>query len=141
MVFVTIVQIIRIQTISNLANYLDSALSIMWSIIESNTGIMITCIPTLAPLVRYFSDKSRTSSWGDSRKRESPYPLRSWRNRRDRMRTLGRNTDHETNGTGANEQDSTERILNPEGITKRTDAIVIRQTIGGSNMGQSGESL
>lgn len=39
--FVTIIQIIRIDTIKNLSNYLNSAISIVWSIVETNTGIII----------------------------------------------------------------------------------------------------
>lgn len=39
-VFITIIQVIRIRTIKNLANYLDSASLIMWSTVENNMGII-----------------------------------------------------------------------------------------------------
>lgn len=43
-VFITIIQVIRIQTVKNLANYLDSASLIMWSTVENNMGIIGTFI-------------------------------------------------------------------------------------------------
>src|SRR6478752_4423201 len=79
-VFVTAIQIIRIQTITNLANYLDSAKSITWSIVECSIGIIIACVPTLAPLVRYFAEKSPIGTGGSSQSRgNSNIALGSWR--------------------------------------------------------------
>ncbi|KAL7806754.1 hypothetical protein V8C26DRAFT_335213 [Trichoderma gracile] len=132
--FVTIVQIIRIQTIRNLANYLDSAEAIKWSIVETAVGIVIACVPTLAPLITYFSDKTRNnsggaggggdntstggigkSSGGNSSRLggEGPYALQSWRaatkTKKSGMRTLG------SGGGGGDEENdgekSTENIL------------------------------
>ncbi|PTB62336.1 hypothetical protein BBK36DRAFT_1144774 [Trichoderma citrinoviride] len=135
--FVTIVQIIRIQTISNLANYLDSASAIKWSIVETAVGIVIACVPTLAPLITYFSEKTRNSGGDDNtstgggigsgRKSvgrnstrlggggEGPYALQSWRAaKKNRMRPLGSSS----GGGGCGEDDegndgekSTENIL------------------------------
>lgn len=39
-IFITIIQVIRIRTVKNLANYLDSASLIMWSAVENNMGII-----------------------------------------------------------------------------------------------------
>ncbi len=39
-IFITIIQAIRIQTVKNLANYLDSASLIKWSAVENNLGII-----------------------------------------------------------------------------------------------------
>ncbi|RMZ70972.1 integral membrane [Pyrenophora seminiperda CCB06] len=70
--FITIIQIIRIQTISNLSNYLDSGGLIMWSTIENNLGIIVASIPTLAPLFKYFVEKTtQKSSSGTTSKNRS----------------------------------------------------------------------
>ncbi|KAJ4985322.1 integral membrane protein [Stagonosporopsis vannaccii] len=61
-VFITIIQVIRIQTIKHLANYLDSASLIMWSTVENNMGIIVASIPTLAPLFKYFAEKTQKGS-------------------------------------------------------------------------------
>ncbi|PTB77331.1 hypothetical protein M440DRAFT_278063 [Trichoderma longibrachiatum ATCC 18648] len=123
--FVTIVQIIRIQTIRNLTNYLDSAEAIKWSIVETAVGIVIACVPTLAPLITYFSDKTRNNSGGggggaagdastdgmgksgggnSSRLGggEGPYALQPWRATKSGMRRA----DEENDG-----EKSTENIL------------------------------
>ena len=39
-IFITIIQVIRIRTVKNLSNYLDSASLILWSTVENNMGIM-----------------------------------------------------------------------------------------------------
>ncbi|KAL6870387.1 hypothetical protein J3F83DRAFT_677151 [Trichoderma novae-zelandiae] len=118
--FVTIVQIIRIQTIRNLANYLDSASAIKWSIVETAVGIVIACVPALAPLITYFSEKTRNSGGDDSTGGvgkgrsvgdgtrlggggEGPYALQSWRAARGGRRP---GVDEENDG-----EKSTENIL------------------------------
>lgn len=109
-IFVTIVQIIRIQTITSLANYLDSAEAIKWSIVETNVGIFIACVPTLAPLVRYFSEKTRSGgSSGNTPARpggDTGFALQSWRVTKNGMRPLGSGVDREDGG-----EKSTENIL------------------------------
>jgi hypothetical protein len=75
-IFITIIQVIRIRTVKNLANYLDSASLIMWSAVENNLGIigtvhfiskahrscntdlilLVASIPTLAPLFKYYAE-------------------------------------------------------------------------------------
>lgn len=86
--FITIIQIIRIQTVQRLANYTDSAPLILWSTVENNLGIIVACIPTLAPLVKYFAEQRSTraagGSGGDgSRQRNvgSRYAMQSWKGR------------------------------------------------------------
>ncbi|KAF3762615.1 hypothetical protein M406DRAFT_341802 [Cryphonectria parasitica EP155] len=64
-VFISAVQIVRFSYLSQLVNLLDSANPIVWSIVESNLGIVTASIPTLAPLVRYFSEKSRVGIHDD----------------------------------------------------------------------------
>lgn len=109
-IFVTIVQIIRIQTITSLANYLDSAEAIKWSIVETNVGIFIACVPTLAPLVRYFSEKTRSGGSSSNTPArpggDAGFALQSWRVAKNGMRPLGSGVDREDGG-----EKSTENIL------------------------------
>jgi len=53
--FVTVIQIIRIRTIALLKTYTDSKPIIIWSMVEINLGVFISCVPSFAPLLRYFS--------------------------------------------------------------------------------------
>ncbi|KUI73160.1 hypothetical protein VM1G_08699 [Cytospora mali] len=80
-IFITAVQIIRFHTIQTLANLIDSEKPIIWSIVEGNMGIITTCIPTLAPLVKYFSDRSRPGGTSRGRGGTGPpsYALTSFR--------------------------------------------------------------
>lgn len=131
-IFVTVIQSIRIQTIKNLSNYLDSADSILWSIVENDIGIIICNIPTLAPLVKYFSERSRTGT--GSRPPDAPdsrYVLQSWKGSRGGMRPLGSVTDRDAAGShgpdSVADDGSQEHILEQPGIVKTTDVIVTRQ--------------
>ncbi|ORY61469.1 uncharacterized protein BCR38DRAFT_347692, partial [Pseudomassariella vexata] len=117
-ILITIVQALRFQTIQNLQNYLDSSKIIMWSTIECNLGIIVTCIPTLAPMVQYFSERSKFgSSSNENREPLSQYALGTWRTQGS---GLQRTTDI---GVGAG-NGSTELILDSNGITKRTEVII-----------------
>jgi hypothetical protein len=60
--FVTIVQAIRIQTITALSTYTDSKASIQWSIVEVSMGVVVSCMPALSPLLRSFSRKVSSNS-------------------------------------------------------------------------------
>jgi hypothetical protein len=60
--FITIIQIIRIQTIHALVNLLQSSGIILWSMVENNIGIIIASIPPLSPLVRHWKEKSTGGS-------------------------------------------------------------------------------
>ncbi|RFU29544.1 hypothetical protein B7463_g6796, partial [Scytalidium lignicola] len=70
-VFISIIQIIRIFTIKSLSNYIDSSKLIMWSMVENNLGIIVSCVPTLAPLFRYFRDGSKNyasnTGWSETK--------------------------------------------------------------------------
>lgn len=67
-IFVTIVQIMRVQTIANLKVYTESQKPIMWSMIEIHVGVIISCIPTYTPLLRRMHGRitTYTSSRGKS---------------------------------------------------------------------------
>ncbi len=137
-IFITIIQIFRIQTVVRLANYLDSAPLIMWSAIENNLGVIVACIPTLSPLIRYFSEKSRTGTGtgggtGGSHVRGTlgsknntskggSFALQSWRGRNSGLMPLGSGVDHEF-GKGDSDTASTDMILE-HGIMKKTDVVV-----------------
>jgi hypothetical protein len=132
-IFVTIIQIIRIQTIKNLSNYLDSAGPIIWSIVETALGIIIACIPTIAPLIKYFSEKTRsgTGASGNSRQPGSRYALQSWKNSRGEMQFLSSGADRDVDVVAGPrlDDDSTEDILRPVGIMKKTDIQISRQEV------------
>ncbi|KXH46580.1 integral membrane protein [Colletotrichum salicis] len=130
-IFVTIIQAIRIQTIKNLVNYLDSAKSIQWSVVETCIGIIISCVPTLAPMVKYFTERSRNAGstaggggggGGASRPKSSKYALQTWSTRRSGMQPLGTGIDDDRDGSLTTKpEDSTENILDPSRIvSKRT---------------------
>ncbi|KDN71862.1 putative integral membrane protein [Colletotrichum sublineola] len=128
--FVTVIQAIRIQTIMSLSNYLDSQQSIRWSVVEACTGVIIACVPPLAPMVKYFAAKSRNASGGGgggsggiprSSKPSSLYVLQTWGTKRSGMRPLSAGVDREASLTGTSAtkaEDSTENIL-PRGITTK----------------------
>jgi hypothetical protein len=126
-IFITIIQIFRIQTIKNLKNYLDSAKAIRWSIVEVSIGIMITCIPTLSPLVKYYHEKTRSGTGSHTRRPGSKYVLQSWKSGTRPMGSQG-GLEHQGNETrvAASENSSTENILMQGGITKTTDVQVTR---------------
>jgi hypothetical protein len=71
--FITIIQVIRIQTVKSRSNYLDSARLIMWSTVENNLGIIVASIPTLAPLFKYYAEKSQKSSSANSANQSDHY--------------------------------------------------------------------
>lgn len=60
--FVTIIQAVRIQTISALSTYTDSQPIIEWSIVEINLGVIIACIPAFRPFVRHLGRKIASSN-------------------------------------------------------------------------------
>lgn len=128
-IFITIIQAIRIQTIKNLANYLDSAKAITWSIVEVSIGIIIACIPTLSPLIKYYREKTRSGTGSQSRRPGSRYALQSWKTVKSNPRPMGSHIDREPGNETrivASDGDSTENILNSSGITKTTDVHIIR---------------
>ncbi|KAF5021890.1 hypothetical protein F66182_6081 [Fusarium sp. NRRL 66182] len=129
--FISVIQIFRIQTIKSLSNLLESAALIKWSMIENNLGIIVASVPTLAPLVCYFSEQSRVGSRSRSKSQNnSGYALQAstWRNnlsRRSGVQVLGSGVDN-----------SAEDILaGGEGIVRKTE-IIIEHTPTGSQTGE-----
>lgn len=61
-IFITIIQIIRIQTVRRLTDLTDSAPLITWSSVEANLGIIIASVPCLSPLIKYFRERVTTAS-------------------------------------------------------------------------------
>jgi hypothetical protein len=131
-IFITIIQVIRIQTVKNLANYLDSASLIMWSTVENNLGIIVASIPTLAPLFKYYAEKSQKSSTAKSitqSRSRSLYALKSLRSTRQNSIPLGSGIDRETIVTGPPDGPREEFIIGDVGfITKRTEVTVTSNT-------------
>lgn len=141
-IFITIIQIIRIQTVKRLVNPIDSAPLIMWSAVENNLGIIVTNVPTLAPLIKYFNERSRAERTG-SRTRGTGYPneigsryaLQTWRTGKSKgceklesMRSMndmdgGSIENHTSKGANNN---SMEFILEG-GITKKTEVVITRE--------------
>ncbi|KAM5349879.1 hypothetical protein ACJ41O_006384 [Fusarium nematophilum] len=130
--FISVIQIVRIQTIKSLSNLLDSSALIMWSAVENNLGIIVACVPTLAPLVRYFNEQSRVGSKSRSKsKGDSGYALQSqstWRknlSRRDGVQPLG-------SGVDQRDGDSSEDILGSAsedrelGILRKTEIVITK---------------
>jgi hypothetical protein len=122
--FITIIQVIRIRTVRNLANYLDSSSLIMWSAVENNMGIVVASIPTLAPLFKYFAEKTKKSSSGSGyRSRPSMYVLKS-RTRQGSI-PLGSAGHHTSHVRGPSEGGSQEYIMGDVAhITKKTEVTV-----------------
>ncbi|KAK1513839.1 integral membrane protein, partial [Colletotrichum abscissum] len=154
--FITVIQIIRIQTVHALANYLDSSPLIMWSAIENNLGIIVCCIPTLAPLVKYFNEKSRSGSrsnkygaasgygkTGQSGNVGSRYALQSWRPGMSGMQPLGSGIDHSDRDIGVqssrigkgSDDGSADYHLDAPVIVKKTEFVVT------SNPREPGEAV
>lgn len=129
--FITIIQVIRIQTISNLTNYLDSRGVIMWSSVENNLGVIVASIPTLAPLFTFFVDKTQRSSSGNSKGR-ALYALRSKRSTRQASIPLGSGVHGTaTHNRGSFDRGSEESILQRQGaITMKTEVTVSSRPLG-----------
>jgi hypothetical protein len=132
--FITVIQVIRIQTVKSLSNYLDSANLIMWSTVENNLGIIVASIPTLAPLFKYYAEKSQKSSTGRSASgSRSLYALKSLWSTRQTSIPLGSGVDHVTHINGPSGGESAEFILgDTSAITKRMEVKVSSHTRKGS---------
>jgi hypothetical protein len=135
-VFITIIQIVRIQTVNRLVNYTDSAPLIMWSAVESNLGAIVACVPTLAPLVKYFNERSKgpySSESGNKLSKDagSRHVMQTWKSGRVKgCEPLGSGHDNRDHTEGGFEGhiskgNSTEHILDP-GITKKVEVTVTR---------------
>jgi hypothetical protein len=129
--FITVIQVIRIQTVKSLANYL-----IMWSVVENNLGIIVASIPTLAPLFKYYAEKSQKSSAAKSASQsrsQSIYALKSLRSSRQASFPLGSATDHTTHIAGPSDSGSEEYILNDRGVISKTTQVTVSSKIRSSS--------
>ncbi|KAK0635727.1 hypothetical protein B0T17DRAFT_54188 [Bombardia bombarda] len=138
--FITIIQIIRIQTVNKLVNYTDSAPLILWSTVENNLGVIVACVPTIAPLVKYFNERTSRGATTSSRNRRSGYPhnvgsryaMHTWKSNRTRggngAEELDSGIDYTETGSVENhaKTNSTECIIE-SGITKKTEVTITRQ--------------
>jgi hypothetical protein len=92
--FITLIQTIRIFTISKLASYTNSYSIVVWSIVEINLGVwnyrycissllttqVVVCsIPSYAPLFRFARDKMFSSKKASSGNKSSDTKLNTWR--------------------------------------------------------------
>lgn len=127
--FITIIQVIRIQTISSLTNYLDSSKVIMWSAVENNLGIVVASIPTLAPLFTYFVDKTtqKSSSANSRGASKGIYAFKSKRSTKHESIRLASGIDSTTHNNGSIEHGSEESILQLGIITRKTELLVSSQ--------------
>jgi len=133
--FITIIQIIRIQTVHRLVNYTDSAPLIMWSAVENNLGIVVANIPTLAPLIKYFNEQIKGSAGtrptGYNKEIGSRYALQTWRTGRSQAghkldSAMDNDDTHSIEGNLKDPNNSTEFILD-RGITKKTEVVITRE--------------
>lgn len=132
--FITIIQIVRIQTVNRLVNHTDSAPLILWSTVENNLGIIVACIPTLAPLVKSFSERSQ-GTYSNERNKGSKdvgtrYAMQTWKsNRAKGLQSLGSRHDNQDDGSFEGHiskgNNSTEFILD-SGITKKVEVTITR---------------
>ncbi|KAK3325377.1 hypothetical protein B0H66DRAFT_121536 [Apodospora peruviana] len=147
-IFITVIQIIRIQTVKQLVNAFDSSDLILWSTVENNLGIIVASIPTLAPLVHYFDELSRhgvssgrttaahrgTGYYGGSTLRGdvgSRYAMQTWKTRGVHPLDSGNDLSPSASVDGG-KRNSTELIVDRGppgggGITKVTEVTVTRE--------------
>ncbi|KAI1380768.1 hypothetical protein F4677DRAFT_404594 [Hypoxylon crocopeplum] len=117
--FVTVIQIIRIQYLKGLTTAQpNSALLLLWSIVEVHLGIVVACIPVLSPLVKHYqmksSKRSQESSWGSH---TSPSGAR--RSRKFMKVSIPSSEDDTF--------DSEKSVIRHVAITKETDILVTKQ--------------
>ena len=112
----------------------------MWSMVENNLGIIVTCIPPLAPLVRSFREKSSNASKAPGPGRVPGYNLQSIKASKNGLMELGRGNDGSYNGShdeygntvidcGETGNSSEEFILDSS-IRKTTEVIVSHEQTG-----------
>jgi len=69
-IFTTVCSIMRLTQVKSIITGADVTGLILWGTVEMNVGVSLTCLPTLLPLIKYYSDKIRTADL-------SSYPLES----------------------------------------------------------------
>lgn len=133
--FITVIQIIRIRTVKSLTNNLDSSSIIMWSTVENNLGIIVTCIPTLAPLFKYFAEKSqRSSTTKYAQQSRSMHTPRPWGTSKQGTIPLGSGINQGSRTRNCSRGGSEEFILGDVvAITKTTEVTISAHVRGDSN--------
>lgn len=148
-VFITVIQIIRIQTVARLTVSTDSAPLIMWSAVENNLGIMVACVPCLSPLVKYFKERTtnasrrKTGRSGAGYQIGSQYALQTWKTQQAAGGSIGGHGGGGSGmeggrgsfghaaaaqgGLGTSGSDSTDYILDSSGITRKTEVVITRE--------------
>ena len=116
-IFITVIQIFRILTIKSLSDYLDSSKLIMWSMVENNLGIIVGCIPALAPLFRSVLDKtSHVSSSQRQGVERSPYSLRNiYRQKSSHAPSMGGQSSVHAEGPGSGKNSTNKDQWRTEG--------------------------
>lgn len=143
-IFITVIQIVRIQTVERLTVSTDSAPLILWSTVESNLGIIVASIPCLSPLFKSFRDRTMSASRGKTGKSGyqigsqvgSQYALQTWKSKavKDDSASM---MDHgllghaaaAEGGGGKNGTESTDFIILQSpgpGIVRKTEVVVTR---------------
>lgn len=134
-IFITVIQIIRIQTVRRLSNLTDSAPLITWSSVEVNLGIIVASVPCLSPLIKYFRERVTTAS--RSRRKTgtyrigSQYALQTWETMQDgKRRSKGADLGIATTAEGRSETRGSEatefEILDSTGIVRKTEITITR---------------
>ncbi|KAF2127477.1 hypothetical protein P153DRAFT_343584 [Dothidotthia symphoricarpi CBS 119687] len=124
--FITIIQVLRIRTVKSLSNYLDSSSIIIWSIVENNLGIIVVCIPTLAPLFRYFAERTQRSSTTNPAERSRSKNILGPRNGpKQGTFPLGSGTDQLSNICASVEGGNEEFILGDIAVITKTTNVTI----------------
>jgi hypothetical protein len=125
--FITVIQVFRLRTIGSLSNYLDSSSLIMWSTVENNLGIIVACIPTLAPLFKYFAEKTQKSSTANTAasRVKSMFPLKSWRGTGNGTFQLSSNGYKASQANGPSEDEGELLDSVRGGTIKKTTKVVV----------------
>ncbi|KAG9256536.1 uncharacterized protein F5Z01DRAFT_697220 [Emericellopsis atlantica] len=153
-IFITVIQIFRIQTVVRLAKYLDSAPLIMWSTIENNLGVIVVCVPTFAPFIKYFDEKVRSnrdtsnvtgqkyatgsrshqvSNFSEQQHQQASYALQNWGGKTNGIIALGHGVGHHVSGD-KDDTASTECILEGSGgVVKKIEMTITETKISGSD--------
>lgn len=139
-IFITIIQIIRIQTVRRLSNVTDSAPLITWSSVEANLGIIVASVPCLSPLIKYFRERVTTAS--RSRRKTgtagyrigSQYALQTWEvNKTGTKRSSGREdlgiATIAEGRSATRASDSTEFDVDSMGIVRKTEITITREEV------------
>ncbi|KAK3939575.1 hypothetical protein QBC46DRAFT_143905 [Diplogelasinospora grovesii] len=150
--FITVIQIIRIQTVKQLANYIDSAPLILWSTVENNLGIIVANVPTLAPLIKYYNERSRrggTSTNGPASRRTgnglggngyvhsrgtdvgSRHAMQNWKNKRDGLQPLD-SGNHDDDVTLQNDGGSVEGHVSKGESKNNSTEFILEQPAAGT---------